>query len=103
MEFPHEKRESEEYGRSPGNGITPMPLSQDPLATEGEATPGPDDVNPYEENEREYGLNEDEIAQQRDPTAGNDPYSFDDVAPAKPDIGFDSEPEGILEDNEGWF
>lgn len=32
---------------SPGDGITPALLSKEPLATEGEATPGPDDENPY--------------------------------------------------------
>lgn len=36
---------------SPGDGITPALLSQEPLATEGEATPGPDDVNPYAQME----------------------------------------------------
>ena len=51
--FPHAKFEPEEYGHSPGNGITPCPLSADPLATEGEATPGPDDINPYDEWENE--------------------------------------------------
>jgi len=34
---------------SPGNGISPIRLSRDPLATEGEATPGPDDYNPYQD------------------------------------------------------
>lgn len=36
---------------SPGDGITPALLSREPLATEGEATPGPDDWNPYAEME----------------------------------------------------
>lgn len=36
---------------SPGNGITPVLLSRDPLATEGEATPGPDDQNPHQKRE----------------------------------------------------
>lgn len=100
MEFPHEKREPQEFGRSPGNGITPMPLSRDPLATEGEATPGPDDFNPYEEHDRRYGLEGDEIAEQRDPTAGNDPYTFDDVEPEF-DFGFDLESDRI--DEGRWF
>lgn len=79
MEFPHEDQRAQEFGRSPGNGITPMPMSRDPLATEGEATAGPDNENPFEQKEREYGLEEDEIAEQRDPTAGDDPFLFDDV------------------------
>lgn len=36
---------------SPGDGITPALLSSEPLATEGEATPGPDDYNPFDEME----------------------------------------------------
>lgn len=35
--------------QSPGMGMTVMRLSQDPLATEGEATAGPDDYNPFED------------------------------------------------------
>lgn len=69
--FRHEKAEAESHGRSPGNGITPMPISQDPLATEGEATPGPNDENPYDEAPPAR-LNE-------SPTQGRDPYAFDDV------------------------
>jgi hypothetical protein len=72
MDFPHQKRESQEYGCSPGNGITPMPLSAAPLATEGEATPGPDDYNPYEDVGR--GATAEEA-----PTERADPYSFDDI------------------------
>jgi len=72
--YPHEKREPMEYGRSPGNGITPAPLSAEPLATEGEATPGPDDVNPYDKFEAVS-----EASAQEDPTDGDDPYFFDDV------------------------
>ena len=33
----------------PNDGITSVKLSRAPLATEGEATPGPDDWNPYDE------------------------------------------------------
>lgn len=77
MPFPHEKQEPREYGRSPGNGITEMPLSREPLATEGEATPGPDDYNPYDERERKQA--EQAFGEARDPTAGNDPFVFDDV------------------------
>ncbi len=97
MMFPHSKSEPEEFGHSPGNGITPIPLSRDPLATEGEATPGPDDVNPYEENEkRELGLSSNEIAANRNPLAGEDPYAFDDVDEAVgevelPSLGSDPE------------
>jgi len=72
MDFRHEKREPEEYGRSPGNGITPMPLSAAPLATEGEATAGPDDYNPFEDIDRSATAEE-------APTEGADPYSFDDI------------------------
>lgn len=77
MGFPHEKQESREYGRSPGNGMTKMPLSREPLATEGEATPGPDDYNPYDEPERKQA--EASFGEARDPTAGRDPFVFDDV------------------------
>lgn len=49
--YPHEMPEVAEFGRSPGNGITPALISRDPLATEGEATFGPDDFNPYDERE----------------------------------------------------
>lgn len=38
---------------SPGLGITEPMLSVEPLATEGEATPGPDDYNPLDEAEAE--------------------------------------------------
>lgn len=69
--FEHAKRERETHGGSPGNGMTSARLSQDPLATEGEATPGPDDYNPYEDRGGDA-----------DPTAGDDPFVFDDVGPA---------------------
>lgn len=36
---------------SPGDGVTPALLSREPLATEAEATPGSDDVNPFAEME----------------------------------------------------
>lgn len=35
--------------QSPGMGMTVMQLSREPLATEGEATAGPDDYNPFED------------------------------------------------------
>lgn len=77
MMFPHEKREARTHGRCPGNGITCIPLSREPLATEGEATPGPDDYNPHLEREAHAGLEQSTIAE--DPTAGADPFVFDDV------------------------
>lgn len=77
--FDHSKRESLTHGNSPGNGITPIPLSRDPLATEGEATPGPDDWNPYDEAEDRRALREMGRELEDDPTSGDDPYSFDDV------------------------
>ncbi len=96
MMFPHEDQRAAEFGRSPGNGITPAPLSRDPLATEGEATPGPDDHNPYEERENEF-----EIAKQRSPTEGDDPFTFDDVDDAVGELelpSLESEPDTSLFD-----
>jgi len=75
MRFPHSKHETETHGLSPGNGTTEIPLSRAPLATEGEATPGPDDYNPYDERERKQF----EATLKDDPTEGDDPYAFDDV------------------------
>lgn len=57
--------------------MTEIPLSRDPLATEGEATPGPDDYNPYDERERQMA--EQSFGKARDPTEGDDPFVFDDV------------------------
>lgn len=82
--FPHEKRETQEFGRSPGNGITPIPLSRDPLATEGEATPGPDDYNPYED--REYKAERKQMTMEKNPTKGDDPFVFDDIGDAVGEI-----------------
>jgi len=93
MGFHHEKREVAKYGRSPGNGTTEMPLSKNPLATEGEATPGPDDTNPYDEREHEIAKQAQEPTRQSapdvsfgppsdaSPTAGRDPFVFDNVNP----------------------
>lgn len=58
-------------------GITTPSLSREPLGTEGELTPGPDDENPYEDElnrveQRGFTLKE-------DPTTDPDPYVFDDV------------------------
>lgn len=71
--FPHEMPHATEYGRSPGNGVTPAVLSREPLATEGEATPGPDHINPYDD------FRQGPRTLAADPTAGDDPYVFDDV------------------------
>lgn len=80
--FPHFKRESLSHGGSPGNGITPMAMSREPLATEGEATPGPDDVNPYDEREFQ------EAMRVRNPTEGeDDPYTFDDIGDGLESLG----------------
>lgn len=95
MEFPHRKFEPDEFGHSPGNGMTPMSLSRDPLATEGEATPGPDDYNPYEDgDELDAGVGD--MTSKRDPTEGDDPFTFDDVGDAGslPDFGI--EPDDSL-------
>lgn len=78
MMFPHEKREAQTHGRSPGNGITPMVLSRDPLATEGEATSGPDTQNPYDDPVVDTRV--------RDPSRDPDPFVFDDVGPAVEDV-----------------
>lgn len=78
--FPHEKAESKTHGRSPGNGMTSMPISAEPLATEGEATPGPDDQNPYEDDTPSASLEE-------APTRGRDPFVFDDVGEEVDDVG----------------
>lgn len=41
---------------SPGMGTTLPGLSMDPLASEGEATPGPDDFNPFEGGGNGWGF-----------------------------------------------
>jgi hypothetical protein len=93
-------------------GITEPNFSRDPLATEGEATPGPDTENPYE-NAQEYRERL-ELEQQKramqddavidtvpnpqdpdlppallndDPTSGDDPYLFDDVEKEVDNLG----------------
>lgn len=86
-------------------GITQKEYALDPLGTEAELTPGPSDANPFRSPEEravvEASVEKDR--QQRaaptvdraepdaihlpfdtaydDPTAGRDPYAFDDVAP----------------------
>lgn len=76
--FPHGKFEPDEYGHSPGNGMTSIPLSRDPIATEGEATPGPDDFNPYDEYEFRRARQRQKTMKE-DPTEGDDPFLFDDI------------------------
>jgi len=74
MDFPHFKREQQTHGGSPGNGMTIKNLSRGPLATEGEATPGPDHINPYEGQVTARA--------DPDPTDGSDPFVFDNVGSA---------------------
>jgi len=79
MEYPHAKQEAREYGYSPGNGISPMRLSVEPLASEEEV-----DANmPKQTAERPEpttpSLDFLRLETTRDPTDGDDPYSFDDV------------------------
>ena len=100
-------------------GITTPRLSRHLLATEGEATPGDDRANPYRSvEEREYvervrqkerdrrdgqlwksGLDDAQVEVDppepgvdfviRDPTAGDDPFAFDDAEPELPTLDFD--------------
>jgi hypothetical protein len=86
-------------------GIVVPKFARDPLGDEGELTPGPDELNPatdprarayiedLERKQREYARRDDQIASTvpnprnpdlpparvDDPTAGDDPYAFDDV------------------------
>ena len=85
MDFQHHKTESQTHGYSPGNGITPTFMSRAPLATEGEATPGPDDWNPFEEREYEE-FRQAQTESFDDPTAGDDPFVFDDIGKAIPEF-----------------
>lgn len=88
-------------------GVTEPMLTAEPLGTEGEMTPGPDDINPYRSLDERRAV-EETIQQQRqrarqkrpdgelletvgagsmgDPTTGDDPYVFDDVPAAVDDI-----------------
>ena len=72
---------SDEIG-SPGMGITPIKLSKDPLATEGEATNGPDDTVDFEEIDRaDLGLADVPGFEPRDfpdEEFGFDPLDFDE-------------------------
>jgi len=85
MHYPHRKLEADTHGRSPGNGMTPTLLSRTPLATEGEATPGPDDETPYEPAHAPRAT-ADGPRMDPDPTAGADPFVFDDVGRAVDDV-----------------
>lgn len=72
---------------SPGDGISPVKMSREPLATEGEATPGPDDYNPFEEREtqelmREQPRNDGELF----PTVPAEPVIESDVDPEFPPL-----------------
>lgn len=79
------------FGRSPGNGVTMPNLSVEPLATEGEATAGPDDYNPYDEEEtvRELAAIAEMRARERDLETrrrdGPSLPSFDESAGDEPD------------------
>ena len=82
--LPHHHLLKDEYGGSPGNGTTCARLSRCPIATEGEATPGPDDENPYLKKERE----QQRAAQRRDRSdsgEGTGLYPWSDTDPARPD------------------
>lgn len=74
--WPHAMTHSQTHGNSPGNGITPKRITREPLATEGEATPGPDDYNPYEDYDPRATV---ESRSKRDPTRDPDPFVFDDI------------------------
>lgn len=68
---------------SPGLGTTPIKLSAEPLATEGEATEGPDDEVNYEEIERaEFGF-----ANVPAPEFDNDDF-LDPLEAEEPDLDF---------------
>lgn len=77
---------------SPGDGVTDAALSREPLATEGEATPGPDDENPYDELEdRRARRSRDADSRGGEPsmpsmTLGHDKNSADDEGFGLPDL-----------------
>jgi len=79
-------------------GVTIPNFSQDPLATEGEATPGPDDLNPavdpdareeierIKAKQRAYAQRDDKLVRtvpqigfDPDPTDEPNPFVFDDI------------------------
>lgn len=75
-------------------GITEKEFTKDPLGTEGELSLGPNDANPwrsidekeivedYKERLRQDRSEQPELVKVplSDPTEGNDPFVFDDVA-----------------------
>jgi len=80
MDYPHAKREAREYGYSPGNGISPMKLSMEPLASEEEVDANMPDRRGSGPSAPEPSLDFLRLETKRDPTAGDDdPYAFDDV------------------------
>jgi hypothetical protein len=89
-------------------GLTYPNITKEPLGTEGELTPGPDDLNPFEDPEaaeRIQALQQKrerqrankgelvktvpnfEVVAVADPTEGDDPYLFDDVGQEVSDVG----------------
>jgi hypothetical protein len=89
-------------------GLTYPNITKEPLGDEGELTPGPDDLNPFEDPEaaeriqalqqkREMQRAEQgeivrtvpkdfEVVAVADPTEGDDPYVFDDVGAVVDDV-----------------
>lgn len=59
------------FGGSPGGGTTRPMLSREPLASEGEATIGPDNYNPY--REREMRRETRELERRREAAAESQP------------------------------
>lgn len=107
-------------------GITVPKFSKDPLGDEGEITPGPDDLNPAVDPEaretieeikakqRAYARRDDRLVRtvpqpqnpdlpparlNKDPTAGDDPFVFDDVSDHVDELGLpgmENEPDTEL-------
>jgi hypothetical protein len=66
----------------PTPGITEPKLTADPLGTEGELTPGPDDYNPFDDPDASPVETPDRAPPAVEPglpTRGEDPFVFDDV------------------------
>lgn len=70
--------------------MTPMSFSSEPLASEGEATAGPDDYNPYDDVEQK------QMAAARSPTRGDDPFVFDDVDEFASDVDLPEPSDGPM-------
>lgn len=79
-------------------GVTIPKITREPLGTEGELTPGPDDINPYNSIEEKEAVKEIKRRREIDldtgkdfgfdminPLRGGDPYAFDDISKS----GFD--------------